>query len=524
MKTAIVLVITTVFAVAPLYGEDSTQPPPTPAQEQPEVLTRGPVHEAFAEPVDLNTQPAVVAPTQPPANIVENPPADKPVGDQYVWIPGYWAWDSERNDYIWVSGCWRAAPPGRYWVPGYWSQTGMGWEWVPGFWAQQVSNVQQIEYLPAPPAIADVEPPGVPPTDDDIWVPPCWYWYQSQYVWRNGYWLTAQEGWIWTPSHYVCTPRGYVFAAGYWDYPMRRRGVLFAPFYIPRHVWERPGFSLSLGVTLDIGALQFNMFTCPRYCHFYFGDYYDDFYIGMGIFPRFECESRHFWYDPIYEHDRWYHSRSDSRWEEHERNDYELRRANKDMRPPRTYNEMEQRMAKLPEAKRKDIQMARTMDKVIADKKTTMKFEPIKADTRQKISTGATDLRKFGDERSKWESSPASTKSGGPNIERSGQTTQPTEQKAGPAAGTDNKTRNVSVQETKRSQSEQVKIPSPPIVGKQEGFFNKTSPSQPDNERKTDVKHTPSSNDSPRDRDTSSRSAPPSDSSKDRDQQRGGHN
>ena len=194
------------------------------------------------------------------------------------------------------------------------------------------------------------------------------------------------------------------------------------------------------------------------------------------------------------------------------------------MRPPRTYNEMEQRMAKLPEAKRKDIQMARTMDKVIADKKTTMKFEPIKADTRQKISTGATDLRKFGDERSKWESSPASTKSGGPNIERSGQTTQPTEQKAGPAAGTDNKTRNVSVQETKRSQSEQVKIPSPPIVGKQEGFFNKTSPSQPDNERKTDVKHTPSSNDSPRDRDTSSRSAPPSDSSKDRDQQRGGHN
>ena len=144
MKIAIVFVITTVFAVAPLYGEDSTQPPPTPSQEQPEVLTRGPVHEAFAEPVDLNTQPGVVAPTQPPANIVENPPSDKPVGDQYVWVPGYWAWDSERNDYIWVSGCWRAAPPGRYWVPGYWSKTGLGWEWVPGFWAQ-VSNVQHSE-------------------------------------------------------------------------------------------------------------------------------------------------------------------------------------------------------------------------------------------------------------------------------------------------------------------------------------------------------------------------------------------
>ena len=217
MKTAIVLIITTLFAVAPLFGEDATQPPPTPAEEQPEVLTRGPVHEAFAEPVDLNTQAPLVAPTQPPANITENPPAEKPTGDQFVWVPGYWAWDSERNSYIWVSGCWRAAPPSRYWVPGYWSKTDMGWQWVPGFWAS-TSNVQQIEYLPAPPAIADVSPPGPPPTDDNIWVPPCWYWYQGQYVWRAGYWVVAQDGWVWGPSHYVCTPRGYVFVAGHWDY------------------------------------------------------------------------------------------------------------------------------------------------------------------------------------------------------------------------------------------------------------------------------------------------------------------
>jgi hypothetical protein len=84
----------------------------------------------------------------------------------------------------------------------------------------------------------------------------------------------------------------------------------------------------------------------------------------------------------------------------------------------------------------------------------------------------------------------------------------------------------VSVQETKRGQSEQVKIPPPPIVGKQEGIFNKTSPSQPADERKTDVKRTPNSDDSPRDRDTSRRSDTPkdSDSSKDKGQQRGGRN
>ena len=534
MKTAIVLLITTLFAVAPLYGEDSTQPPPAPAEEQPEVLTRGPVHEAFAEPVDLNTQAPLVAPTQPPANITENPPAERPTGDQFVWVPGYWAWDSERNSYIWVSGCWRAAPPSRYWVPGYWSKTGLGWEWVPGFWAS-TSNVQQIEYLPPPPAIADVDPPGPPPTDDNIWVPPCWYWYQGQYVWRAGYWLVAQDGWVWAPSHYVFTPRGHVFVAGHWDYSLRRRGVLFAPVYFSGRYYERPGFSLSLSVAVDIGNLEFGLFTCPRYCHYYFGDYYDNLYIGIGIFPWYECRTRHSWYDPIYEHDRWRHHKVDRDWDNHERQEYDRRRDDKDLRTPRTYREMEQRLDKMPEAKRKDIRIAETMDKVVAEKKSPMKFESIKADARQKLSTGATDLHRFSDERSKWESSPAARSPEQKTIVTQPQTqTQPTGQKAGPATPptgqktsptVDDKTRNMSVQDTKHGKSEQVKIPSPPIVGKQEGIFNKTSPSQPADERKTDVKHTPSSNDSPRNRDTSGHNTSPrdNDSSKDRGQQRDDH-
>ena len=292
------LAIIMVFAVSPLFGEDTT-PPPTPSEEQPEVLTRGPVHEAFAEPIDLNTQPPLVAPAEPPANITENPPAERPSGTQYVWVPGYWAWDSDRNGYIWVSGCWRAAPPSRYWVPGYWSKTDMGWEWVPGFWAS-TSNIQQIEYLPPPPAIADVEPPGPPPIDDNIWVPPCWYWYGGRYIWRPGYWLVAQDNWVWAPSHYVYTPRGYVFVGGHWDYSLRRRGVLFAPVYFPRHYYGRAGFSYSLSVVVDIGNLEFGLFTYPRYGHYYFGDYYDNFYISIGIFPWYECRTRHYWYDPIY--------------------------------------------------------------------------------------------------------------------------------------------------------------------------------------------------------------------------------
>jgi len=488
----------------------------------------------------------MVAPTQPPANITENPPSDRPVGDQYVWVPGYWAWDSDRNGYIWVSGCWRAAPPSRYWVPGYWSKTDQGWEWVPGFWAS-TSNVQQIEYLPPPPVIADVAPPGPPPTDDNIWVPPCWYWYQGNYVWRAGYWLVAQDGWVWAPSHYVCTPRGYVFVGGHWDYSLRRRGVLFAPVYFPRHYYERPGFSYSLSVAVDIGNLEFGLFTCPRYSHYYFGDYYDNIYIGIGIFPWYECRTRHFWYDPIYEHDRWRHHKVDRDWDEHERHEYDRRRDDKDLRTPRTYRGMEQRIDKMPEARRKDIRIAEPIDKVVADKKSPMKFESIKADARQKLSKDSTDLRKFGDDRSKWESSPAPKKSGQPNIERRGPATQPTERKESVTPPTERKGPVSPPTEHKESatpspqqkeqaapsperrsrgpqrddnvtQPDQVKIPSPPIAGKREGFFSKTSPSQPADEHKTDTKRTPRSDNSPKN------TSKGDDSSKDRGPQRGDRN
>ena len=73
MKTAITIVTMLVLWAYPLYSaaDDSLVPPPVPSQEQPEVLTSGPVHEAFAEPVNLQVQAGLVAPQQPPANIVE---------------------------------------------------------------------------------------------------------------------------------------------------------------------------------------------------------------------------------------------------------------------------------------------------------------------------------------------------------------------------------------------------------------------------------------------------------------------
>ena len=58
-----------------------------------QVLTQGPIHEAFAEPVLYDPKPGPVVPKASPAPIAELPPDQKPVGANVQWIPGYWAWD-----------------------------------------------------------------------------------------------------------------------------------------------------------------------------------------------------------------------------------------------------------------------------------------------------------------------------------------------------------------------------------------------------------------------------------------------
>src|SRR5437016_4275168 len=107
-------------SAALLLAQDPSAVTATP-QDGVEVLARGPVHEAYAGPVDTSRPQATpVVPKQPPAPLDEMPPDQKPAGEGVQWIPGYWGWDDERSDFIWVSGFWRVAPPGRQWMPGHW--------------------------------------------------------------------------------------------------------------------------------------------------------------------------------------------------------------------------------------------------------------------------------------------------------------------------------------------------------------------------------------------------------------------
>jgi hypothetical protein len=498
MKTLIAIAMAFILAGCATKGRADETPPPTPAEEQPEVLTSGPIHEGFAEPVNLENQSPVVAPVAPPAPIDEIAPTERPAGSQFTWIPGYWGWDQGRNSHIWVSGCWRATPPGMYWAPGYWNKVSGGWEWVAGFWAP-VSNTE-IEYLPAPPAIADLEAPGPAPFADRVWIPPCWYWRGGGYILRPGYWLAAQADWLWVPSHYSFTPRGYVFIGGHWDHSFGRRGVLFAPVYFPRRYYERAHYSFALSVAVNIGDLEFGLFTCPRYCHYYFGDYYDDLYIGIGIFPWYDCVSRHTWYDPIYVHSRWEHRESRPDWDNYERQEYDRRRRDRDLRPPRTYRELEARVARLPESERRDIRVAEPLSRMAERKATPFKFEQVKTSERQRIMKQTEDIRNFGVERSKWESESRGARTaqkvpvvteGQRRVEERTPKTEETGRKMKVApAGQERRTPEIQPgKESGIRESEKVTVPTPPIADRRWSLFRK-GPSRPSEEQKTEARET----------------------------------
>src|SRR5206468_6227357 len=104
--------------------------------------------------------------------------------------------------------------------------------------------------------------------------------------------------------------------------------------------------------------------------------------------------------------------RTEPRWEDRVRHDYEERRTNKDLRPPRTYRELETRVAKAPEAQRQNIQVVQKLSVVVnnstknvtnvreADKTVTktaapLKFEKINTETQTKIVKQAQDVHKF---------------------------------------------------------------------------------------------------------------------------------
>jgi hypothetical protein len=292
-----------------------------------DVQSRGAVHEAFAQPGDMKLEAGAVIPLQPPAPLREAPPEMRPDNDSMQWIPGYWSWDPDRQNFTWISGVYRESPPGRRFVPGHWIGEGGSYRWVSGFW--QAENVQEIAYVPEPPAPLELKPTTAQPDPNTVFVPGYWIYAGGRYNWRAGYWSPYRVGRIWVAPRYVWTPSGYLFVDGYWDYPLENRGMIFAPVNFNQPVYLQANYVYRPRFVISVGAVSDSLFVTSG--SFYFGDYYGPAYVRLGFRPWWEHG-----YDPLWSYYSWHH-RNDVVWAANMHRVYADRMAGRVALPPRTY-------------------------------------------------------------------------------------------------------------------------------------------------------------------------------------------
>lgn len=363
-----------------------------------EVMTRGPVHEGFAETVVFDPTPGIIVNVEPPELIEEVMPDQRPVGDNVEWIPGYWGWDEDQNDFIWISGIWRNLPPGRQWIPGYWAPVDQSYQWTSGYW--QDAETTEVSYLPEPPRSVEAGPNIAASSSDQSWVPGNWVYQQDRYAWRAGYWVDSRPNWSWTPSYYRWTRRGYVYVDGYWDYPVTNRGVIFAPVHFQRSYISRPGFSYSPLTAIALSVFTNHLFLRPSYGHYYFGDYYEPRYRDH-YYASFSYNSGRRGYDPIFAHYRW-ENRNDQNWIRERQTYFEYRRDHADARPPRTWAALDGRS--LQDRQRGDYGVAERYDRMVKnDGGGRQRFQAVNAKERERFVSQKKEIRTFSRERQQQE-------------------------------------------------------------------------------------------------------------------------
>ncbi len=361
-----------------------------------EVLTRGPVHEAFAGIIAFKSTPGILVPKAPPAVVDELPPEQRPEGTNVTWIPGYWSWDEETSGFIWVSGIWRNLPPGRQWIPGYWSESGQDYQWISGYWAD--ATVEDVEYLDEPPASLEAGPNIKAPSQDYTWIPGNWRWQNSGYAWQGGYWDEVRPDWVWVPSYYTSTPRGYIYVDGYYDYDVPRRGMIFAPVRFYGAGYSQPGYYYRPTLVISLNAVLDHLFVRPRSRHYYFGDYYDQQYRGSGYYPSNQYYSGGYGYDPIYAHRRWNHRNEDG-WERRYEDNFTFYRDHREERPPHTLAALSQFFSRPDDNRRVGQDYAQRLDQYAGRRDS--KLKNLSESERQGFAQRGRELRDFGDLRRK---------------------------------------------------------------------------------------------------------------------------
>jgi hypothetical protein len=219
-------------------------------------------------------------------------------------------------------------------MPGSWQKVAGGWQWTPGFWAEP-TQIDEAEYLPTPPPQSLDSGPSIPaPTADSTYVPGCWVFQVNRFLWRPGYWVRYQPGWVWTPSCWRWTRAGYLYCRGFWDRPLHLRGLLFAPCRFARVVLTRT-FVYRPAHCVEPDFLLGALFVRPRYCHYFFGDFFEPVYVKRGFVPWVDYHVRKGIYDANYSYYRHAYARYPA-WDRGLRQLYTARFEGTVPRPPRT--------------------------------------------------------------------------------------------------------------------------------------------------------------------------------------------
>ena len=317
---------------------------PQPGSEAESVVdwvTRGPLHEAFAEAPQENPLPNPIVPRKPPEPIEEVPPEFKPAGEDVQWLPGYWDFDEERDGFLWISGIWRDIPPGRRWIPGFWEEVANGYRRVSGFWMD--ASVAEIEYLPTPPDDLENGPSMPAPSAEYFYAPGYWVFQSNRYAWRPGCWMLSLPEWVFVPPSYIWTPRGCIFRPGYWDRPFDCRGVVFAPVWYSQPVYCQPHYRFTPTCVIDTGIELLPHLFVRRHCRsYYFGDWYDDRYRDRGFCAWSDLDRHH---PRGCQHDSMFHYYSRASIRHHEvqfmlwvRDRHDVCDRDQHRRPPRTFH------------------------------------------------------------------------------------------------------------------------------------------------------------------------------------------
>ncbi len=367
-----------------------------------EVLTRGPVHEAFAGVSVDETGPGLIISSPVPDPINEIPPEFRPEGNRVEWIPGYWSWDDDQNNFIWVSGIWRDVPPDRQWIPGYWQAVTGGNQYISGYWTE---NAQPpTVYLPPPPQSLQTGPSSPASAANFVWIEGNWLWLNNSYAWQAGYWQPQRLDMAWIPAHYVWTPRGHIFVMGYWDYQPVHRGVMFAPIYYPRPIYRQHGYYYRPHIVLDTDAVVLSLFI-RNSRHYYFGDYYDRNYEKRGFRPWYSQHATRYGHDPFYRSYRTQRMRDDQHWENNYRKQFEYRRDHKNARPPHRFKPAREHTFNKPQnpASRS---IGRLFSNVMENKAQSQRFTRVTPDNEREFRSQRGKHDTFRAERRNFERAP----------------------------------------------------------------------------------------------------------------------